>query len=106
MPPGVTMLAAPGESAGHCIVHLRSGSETFYFLGDLFHLGCEVEHPDWVSPGRDKQTMLASRLRVMADAATSHATVVFSHEPFPGWGQIVATKNGYRWEPSGVLSHA
>ena len=104
--PGVTMLAAPGESAGHCIVHLRSGGETFYFLGDLFHLGCEVEHPDWVSPGRDKETMLASRRRVMADAAASRATVVFSHEPFPGWGQIVATENRYRWEPSGVLSHA
>ena len=104
-PPSVTMLAAPGESAGHCIVHLRSGSETFYFLGDLFHLGCEVEHPDWVSPGRDKATMLASRPGVRADAAASHATVVFSHEPFPGWGQIVATENGYRWEPSGVLSH-
>ena len=103
--PGIAMLAAPGESAGHCIVHLRSGSETFYFLGDLFHLGCEVEHPDWVSPGRDKETMMASRQRVMADAAASHATVVFSHEPFPGWGQIVATENGYRWEPSGVLSH-
>ena len=103
--PGVTMLAAPGESAGHCIVHLRSGSETFYFLGDLFHLGCEVEHPDWVSPGRNQETMMASRQRVMADASASHATVVFSHEPFPGWGQIVATENGYRWEPSGVLSH-
>ena len=103
--PGVSMLAAPGESAGHCIVHLRSGSETFYFLGDLFHLGCEVEHPDWVSPGRNQETMMASRQRVMADASASHATVVFSHEPFPGWGQIVATENGYRWEPSGVLSH-
>ena len=104
--PGVSMLAAPGESEGHCIVHLRSGSETFYFLGDLFHLGCEVEHPDWVSPGRDRETMIASRQRVMADAAASHATVVFSHEPFPGWGQIVASNDGYRWEPTGMRQRA
>jgi glyoxylase-like metal-dependent hydrolase (beta-lactamase superfamily II) len=103
--PGVTMLAAPGESPGHCVVHVRSGSEVFYYLGDLFHLGCEVAHPDWLSAGRDPEAMLASRLRVMADAAAARATVVFAHEPFPGWGQIVAVDPGYRWEPSKVLSH-
>jgi glyoxylase-like metal-dependent hydrolase (beta-lactamase superfamily II) len=48
--PGLALVHAPGETPGHSIVRLRSGGETFYFLGDLFHHTCEVEHTDWVSP--------------------------------------------------------
>ena len=98
---GVTMLAAPGESPGHCVVRVRSNGETFYYLGDLFHHAAEIAHPQWVSPGRDVSAMLASRQRLMADAVASRATLVFAHEPFPPWGQIVATADGNRWERSG-----
>jgi glyoxylase-like metal-dependent hydrolase (beta-lactamase superfamily II) len=49
--PGVAMLHAPGESPGHHIVRVASAGERFYYLGDLFHHPCEVDHPDWVPPG-------------------------------------------------------
>jgi glyoxylase-like metal-dependent hydrolase (beta-lactamase superfamily II) len=96
--PGVSMLAAPGESPGHCIVRMRSRGETFYYLGDLFHHACEVANPQWVSAGRDRPAMLASRAQLMADAADGQATVVFAHEPFPGWGRIVRSDGGYLWQ--------
>src|SRR5436309_13388512 len=35
--PGVALIHPPGESAGHSIVRVRSGGQSFYFLGDLFH---------------------------------------------------------------------
>jgi glyoxylase-like metal-dependent hydrolase (beta-lactamase superfamily II) len=96
--PGVTMIPAPGETPGHSIVRVRSAGQSFYYLGDLFHYACEVEHPEWMDPGRDPATMRRSRDQLMAEAATSHALLVFTHAPFPGWGLIVSTATGYRWE--------
>jgi hypothetical protein len=96
--PGITMIPAPGETPGHSIVRVRSAGQSFYYLGDLFHYACEVEHPDWMDPGRDPETMRRSRDQLMAEAAATHALVVFTHAPFPGWGRIVPTPTGYRWE--------
>ncbi len=96
--PGVSMLASPGESPGHCIVRVNSAGETFYYLGDLFHHACEIAHPPWVSRGRDQGAMRASRARLLADAAAARATIVFAHEPFPPWGRIVRADGGYRWQ--------
>jgi glyoxylase-like metal-dependent hydrolase (beta-lactamase superfamily II) len=95
--PGVTLVHAPGESPGHAIVRVDSGGERFYFLGDLFHHPCEVEHLDWVSRGRDRAAMEASRRRLIAEAVPSDAALVFSHRPWPAWGRIVAEGGGYRW---------
>ena len=96
--PGVTMLAAPGESPGHCIVRVQSKGKTFYYLGDLVHHACEIANPHWVSAGRNQRAMLASRRQLLADAAASGATIVFNHEPFPAWGRIVASDGAYRWQ--------
>jgi len=98
--PGVTMLPAPGESPGHSIVRIHSAGETLYYVGDLFHHHCEIEHPAWVSPGRDAAALQASRLRLLSDAVREQATVVYTHAPFPGWGRIVPVTTGYRWQPT------
>jgi glyoxylase-like metal-dependent hydrolase (beta-lactamase superfamily II) len=95
--PGVEMLHAPGESPGHSIVRVRSGGQAFYFLGDLFHHPCEVEHPDWISPGRDLAAMRASRQRLIEAALAEDALLVFSHGRFPGWGRLERTPAGARW---------
>lgn len=96
--PGITVLPAPGDSPGHSIVRVNSGSERFYATGDLFHHACEVEHVGWVSPGRDPASSRASRERFIAEAAPEGATVVFSHERFPPWGRIVSAAGGARWQ--------
>ncbi|HET7036609.1 MAG TPA: MBL fold metallo-hydrolase [Thermomicrobiaceae bacterium] len=96
--PGVTMLATPGESRGHSVIRVRSGGDSFYYVGDLFHHTAEVANLDWVSPGRDKNIMRASRERFLADAVPANGIVLFSHDRFPGWGRIVATDGGYQYE--------
>jgi len=97
--PGVTMIAAPGESPGHSIVHVASAGAHFYYLGDLFHHPCEVAHPDWVMVGRDKESLTASRRRLIADAVSTNAVLVATHNVFPAWGRIVVrTEAGVRWE--------
>ena len=96
--PGVAMIAAPGESPGHSIVRVASGEGRFFFLGDLFHHPCEVAHPDWASPGRDRDVLRTSREWLMAEAVATNATLAFTHGPFPAWGRIVPAAAGYRWE--------
>jgi glyoxylase-like metal-dependent hydrolase (beta-lactamase superfamily II) len=96
--PGVTMLSAPGESPGHCIVRLESAGEVFYVLGDLVHHRCEVEHITWAPPHADLSPLAAARRRFFAEVAREEALVVTAHEPFPPWGRIIASDDGYRWQ--------
>jgi glyoxylase-like metal-dependent hydrolase (beta-lactamase superfamily II) len=97
--PGVTMLAAPGETRGHMVVRLESVGEVVYALGDLVHHACEVTHPDWVFQGSDPVAARASRERIFAAAAHDNALVFTGHEPFPAWARIVPHGSGFRWEP-------
>ena len=50
------------------MARVHSAGESFYYVGDLFHHPCEVEHLDWVSPGRDRAAVRASRERLIAAA--------------------------------------
>jgi glyoxylase-like metal-dependent hydrolase (beta-lactamase superfamily II) len=95
--PGVTMIHAPGESLGHSIVRVEDGGARAYFVGDLFHFPCEVEHLDWVSPGRDPVAAHRSRERLLAETADTPAIITFSHAKFPGWGRVERRDGGYRW---------
>ena len=69
----------------------------FYAFGDLVHHSCEIAVSDWCSPWVAPAAMRAARDRFFADAAVQQATIVFTHEPFPPWGAIVATADGFRW---------
>lgn len=97
--PGITMLHAPGESAGHSIVRVESSGKTFYALADLVHHAVEFEHPHWTRYGSDKAQLEASRQRLFPEIAASQASVIFAHAYFPGWGRVVQTADGYRWNP-------
>jgi glyoxylase-like metal-dependent hydrolase (beta-lactamase superfamily II) len=97
--PGVTMIPAPGESPGHCVVRVTSGGETLYVVGDLFHHASEVEHLDWIVPWADEAQMRASRQSVIEAAMGDEAVVVFTHAAFPPWGTIESAGEGYRWQP-------
>lgn len=95
--PGVILIPSPGETPGHMIVHVRSAGESFYYLGDLVHHACEVEHRGWAPPGRDLAALEASRNALFTEAANSAATLAYSHGRFPGWGRIARTAGGFRW---------
>lgn len=96
--PGVTMFPAPGETPGHCVVRIRSAGRIFYYVGDLIHHRCEVDHPDWVPANRDLAATRTSRERVFAEAAANRATVVFTHGRFPAWGCIIRADGVFRWQ--------
>jgi len=95
--PGVTMIAAPGESPGHCIVRLASAGAMFYFLGDLFHHPCEVPHIDWACRGRDAAALIASRKALIAAAASEDALLMTTHMPFPAFARLREGGSGLVW---------
>lgn len=95
--PGVTMLAAPGESPGHCIVRVTSEGATFYFLGDLFHHPCEVPHIDWACKGRDAAALEMSRRALIAEALPTGALLMTTHMPFPAFARLGDTPDGPIW---------
>jgi glyoxylase-like metal-dependent hydrolase (beta-lactamase superfamily II) len=79
-------------------MRISSNRETLYAVGDLFHFAAEVAHPDWMVPWADPKQMSSSRRRLLDDAVSSEALVVFSHEDFPPWGRIVQDEgSGFRW---------
>jgi glyoxylase-like metal-dependent hydrolase (beta-lactamase superfamily II) len=97
--PGVTMIPTPGESPGHYAVRVGSNGARVYYLGDLVHHVCEVEHPDW-APGQNRDTaaLLESRRRLFAEIEGTPSLVVFSHARFPAWGRLAPAGSGRRFE--------
>ena len=96
--PGVTILAAPGESPGHQVLRLESAGEVLYVLGDIVHHASEVEHLTWAPPHADLEALATARQRLFPEVARERALLVTAHEPFPPWGRIVATGDGFRWQ--------
>ncbi|HEY8475770.1 MAG TPA: MBL fold metallo-hydrolase [Chloroflexota bacterium] len=97
--PGVTFLHAPGETPGHAVVRVADGGEVAYVLGDLFHLPAEFRHLDWAPPRRDRQTLRATRQRLLPRFVAERALLVVAHLPFPGVGHVVPEGETYRWVP-------
>lgn len=95
--PGITMLHAPGESPGHCIVRVVSEGATFYLLGDLFHHPCEVANQGWVASNHDAPALQASRAALTRDALATDALLMVAHLPFPAFGRLRLTPDGLRW---------
>jgi glyoxylase-like metal-dependent hydrolase (beta-lactamase superfamily II) len=97
--PGVRIVPAPGESAGHAIVRLESMKELAFYAADLFHHPSEVTHLDWVYPGRDTAQMLASRQAMVDEAFAADAAIITSHMLFPGIGKLRRLAHSLEWVP-------
>lgn len=94
--PGLAILPAPGETPGHQVAHLRSGGQTLYLVGDLFHHVIEVERPDWVAHWNDAAATQASRAELMEAALAEEALLMATH--IPGFGRLRRTNGGVRWQ--------
>jgi glyoxylase-like metal-dependent hydrolase (beta-lactamase superfamily II) len=92
---GLSLVAAPGETAGHQLLRARSGDAALYCVGDLFHHAVEAEHPEWMVTWADAATMLATRRKVITQALAERALLVAAH--IRGVGRLEAASAGVRW---------
>lgn len=93
--PGIVLLSAPGHRAGHSIIHV-DGEAPLVHLADVVHHLAHVAHPEWdEAADSDPATALATRRRLLGEAAISGARLVASHVPGPGAFRVVWRGAGY-----------
>jgi glyoxylase-like metal-dependent hydrolase (beta-lactamase superfamily II) len=100
--PGITPIAAYGHTPGHVAFSVSSEHESILVLSDsarnpyLF-----VRHPDWQpSFDMDGPAAVATRRRLLDQAAADRMLVHGYHFPFPATGHIARSGNGYELVPA------
>ena len=100
--PGITAEAAFGHSAGHMMFRVESAGKQALIWADVAnHFVFSVGHPDSkVGFDDNKEMAIATRNRVLADAADSGVLVIGHHMPFPSVGYVERAGKAYRWVPA------
>ena len=78
--PGRVVHDAPGHTPGHMVVEIEDCGERALFSGDVIHHPIQVLRPDWNSCFcEDAPTAIATRRRILEDAADTGARIVPAH---------------------------
>jgi glyoxylase-like metal-dependent hydrolase (beta-lactamase superfamily II) len=97
--PGIQALAAPGHTVGHHIFMISSEGKSFAFLGDLTHhqiLLMEKPRMEF-SYDTDPKQAADSRVRLLDMLAANKIAVLSYHYPWPGYGHVVKTGEGFHY---------
>jgi glyoxylase-like metal-dependent hydrolase (beta-lactamase superfamily II) len=97
--PGVQAMAAPGHTVGHHIFMVTSEGKSFSFLGDLTHHQILLlEKPRMqFSYDTDPKQAAESRVRLLDTIAANKIAVMSYHFPWPGYGHVVKTGEGFHY---------
>lgn len=92
---------APGHTPGMLNYWLRSGDAVGVFSGDVFHHPLQIACPGWntafcILP----EEALATRRRLLEEAADSGALLMSCHFPPPFAGFVRRDGDGFRYEPA------
>ncbi len=99
--PGITLISAPGHSAGHAVYEIASGGRRLLAFGDLFHSPVQIENPHW-SAQPDIDTVLSTRSRhAILQRLVQDNTLGFGiHFADVAFGRVVVgEEGGCRWQP-------
>lgn len=87
--PGIRVQGAPGHTPGVLVVEVESGGERLRFVADLVYNPADIADPDWFSIyDFDPPQAVATRRRVLGQAAEDGALLMATHAPFPGLGRV------------------
>ena len=103
--PGVRALATVGHSVGHMLYTITSGSQSLAVMGDLVHHSVLVMEniqkiefkPDW-----DAKMATQTRTRFLDQLAANRTMVLGYHFPWPGFGHVVKTAEGFHYVPTAM----
>jgi glyoxylase-like metal-dependent hydrolase (beta-lactamase superfamily II) len=105
--PGVTAMAAPGHTVGHHIFMINSDGKSMAFLGDLTHHQILLlEKPRMqFSYDTDPNQAAESRVKMLDMLAANKVPVMSYHYPWPGYGHVVKTGEGFHYiaEPMNMI---
>jgi glyoxylase-like metal-dependent hydrolase (beta-lactamase superfamily II) len=105
--PGITAIATPGHTPGHCSHILSSGNASVALQADVTnHPALFLRNPGWhVAFDMDAAMAEATRRKFYDRMAAEKITVQGFHFPFPAAGYVEKDGNNYRlvpiaWNPS------
>ena len=101
LPGGLEPAEAFGHTPGQMNYWLRSGGDTGVFSADVFHHPVQILNPTWNTAFcvlRDQA--IATRTKVLADAAASNALIMSCHFPAPHAGYVRKAGDAYKFEPA------
>jgi glyoxylase-like metal-dependent hydrolase (beta-lactamase superfamily II) len=103
--PGIQALAAPGHTVGHHIFMISSEGKSFAFLGDLTHHQILLmEKPRMqFSYDTDPNQAADSRVRMLDMLAANKVPVLSYHYPWPGYGHVFKTGEGFHYIPEPMV---
>lgn len=97
--PGVTTIATYGHSPGHTAVRVSSGDESVLIVGDVTFTPIQLDHPDWNVPfDGDPDLAAKTRTELFDELARSGARFAAGHYGWPGFGRVVETADGRRYQ--------
>jgi glyoxylase-like metal-dependent hydrolase (beta-lactamase superfamily II) len=96
--PGIRSIAAPGHTPGYSVIAVSSEDDQLLFIGDLVYDPNDIEDPDWYSVfDYDPGQVVATRRRILAQAASERTLLMAYHVAFPGLGYVAPQGAGWRW---------
>lgn len=103
LPTGITALDSHGHTPGHTSWRIDGGNgQQLLVWGDLVHFhAVQFTRPDTsFEADSDRAAAIASRRRLMAEAADQGWWVAGAHLPFPGLGHVRHEGQAYAWVPA------
>lgn len=104
--PGITVVATPGHTPGHCSLVLSSGTQRAILLGDVMHCPVQLADND-VALVFDVDPELGARTRdrIMAELAGDEQAVAGTgHFSGSAFGRILKGESRRTWSTSGGAS--
>lgn len=98
--PGVTVLATPGHTPGHCSLLLEGGGQRLYLLGDVLHGVMQLREWDWsVAFDADPAAARQTREGLYPQLAQPDTLVAVNHFSNRVFGRITESDGGLNWQP-------
>lgn len=103
LPAGITALDSQGHTPGHVSYRFDGGTgNTVLVWGDVLHYhAVQFAQPDAsFEADSDRSKAIASRRRLLAQAADGRWWVAGAHLPFPGLGHVRREGKAFAWVPT------
>jgi glyoxylase-like metal-dependent hydrolase (beta-lactamase superfamily II) len=98
---GVSVLAAPGHTPGHCALLVTDGDAKLLLAADAFHHPAQITEHGWTSIYDDDAAgASATRRRLTSMAAREGLLVSATHFPGPAFGRVVVEGGKTYWKPT------
>lgn len=104
--PSITAVAIKGHTPGHVGYQIASGKARLLDIGDTAHSSIiSLAKPDWTMGfDGDAAVAKASRRETLGTLAKDHEMVFAPHFPYPGVGTVVASGDGFVWQPADLAA--